>query len=95
MGPIELIVIVLVLVPTIMAIADLVQRPPEQFPRYAKAGKSDKTGWIIALVVGWWIALGWLVAIVYLIVVRKKMGPVVKDVSGPPADAAPPVAPQN
>ena len=85
-GPIELFIIVVVLIPTIWAIVDVIRRPPEQFPRFAKAGSSDKTGWVIALVVGWLLALGWLVAIFYLILVRAKMGPVR---SGP----APPGAP--
>jgi len=74
---------------TVWAIVDLIQRPPEQFPR-AIAGKSDKTGWIIGLVVGWILGLGWLVAIVYLIVVRKKMGPVAKGPSTSPPMASPP-----
>jgi hypothetical protein len=92
-GPVELlffpIVVGLFLIPTIYAIVDLIKRPPEQFPRFAKAGTSDKTGWIVALVVGWLFGLGFLVAIAYLIVVRKKMGPV----RSGPATGAPPGVP--
>ena len=80
---------------TIWAVIDLIQRPQEQFPRYTKAGKSDKTSWIIVLVVAWFLGLGGIMAIVYLIVVRKKMGPVVHDTSRSPADAAPPGVPQT
>jgi len=76
-------------IPTIWAIVDLINRPPEQFPRFAKAGSSDKTGWIVALVVGWFIGLGWIVAVVYLIMVRKKMGPV----RSGPATGGPPGIP--
>jgi hypothetical protein len=78
-GPIEVLflpIVGLFLIPTIWAIVDLIQRPAEQFPRFAKTGTSDKTGWIVGLVVAWLIGLGWLVAIAYLIVVRKRMGPV-------------------
>jgi hypothetical protein len=79
-GPAEVLLIAIMvglfLIPTIWAIVDLIQRPAEQFPRFAKAGTSDKTGWIVALIVGWFIGLGWIVAIVYLIIVRRKMGPV-------------------
>ncbi len=77
-------VVAVFLVPTLWAIIDLIHRRPEQFPRFARTGASDKTGWIIALVVGWLIGLGWLVAIVYLIVVRRKMGPVQADTSAAP-----------
>jgi hypothetical protein len=91
-GPLELlfvIVIGLFLIPTIYAIVDLIKRPPEQFPRFAKAGTSDKTGWIIALVVGWLLGVGFLVAVAYLIFVRRKMGPV----RSGPATGAPPGIP--
>jgi hypothetical protein len=91
-GPLELlfvIVIGLFLIPTIYAIVDLIKRPPEQFPRFAKAGTSDKTGWIIALVVGWLLGVGFLVAVAYLILVPRKMGPV----RSGPATGAPPGIP--
>jgi hypothetical protein len=86
-GPLELFVVIMIglfLIPTIWAIVDLIQRPPEQFPRFAKAGSADKTGWIVALVVGWFIGLGWVVAIVYLIAVRRKMGTVRSGPLSPP-----------
>jgi hypothetical protein len=68
----------------IWAVVDVIQRPPEQFPRWTKAGTSDKTGWIVALIVGWVIGLGWLVGITYLIVVRRRMGPIARGEAGPP-----------
>jgi hypothetical protein len=85
------IVVGLFLIPAIYAIVDLIKRPPEQFPRFAKAGTSDKTGWIVALIVGWLIGLGWIVAIVYLIIVRRKMGPV----RSGPAPGGPPEFPAS
>ena len=92
-GPVELlflpIVVGLFLIPTIYAIVDLIKRPPEQFPRFAKAGTSDKTGWIAALVVGWLLGLGFLVAIAYLIIVRRRMG----SVRPGPAPGGPPDIP--
>jgi len=89
-GPFEVVLIVAVfLAPTIWAIVDLIKRPPEQFPRFAKAGTSDKTGWVVALVVGWLFGLGFIVAVVYLIMVRKKMGPV----RSGPATSPPPGVP--
>ena len=84
-----ILIIAIALVPTIWAIVDIVQRPADQFPRYATAGDGDRKGWIIALIVGWILGLGWLVAIVYLLVVRAKMGPVAKPES-PPAPPQPP-----
>ena len=75
---------------TIWAFVDAIQRPAEQFPRWTKAGTSDKTVWIVGMVVAWVIGLGWVVAIVYLFVVRKKMGPIVWNQAGPPPAAPPP-----
>ena len=86
-----ILIVLAVVVPPIWAIVDIIQRPPERFPRWSKAGTSDKTGWIIALVVGWVIGLGWLVAIVYLIVVRRKMGPATQGASVPPPTPPPSV----
>jgi hypothetical protein len=97
LGPIELIFVLVVglfLISTVIAVVDLVQRPPEQFPRWSKAGKSDKTGWIVALIVGWMIGMGWVVAIVYFFLVRRKMGPVVKGATGSPPAMPPGPTPE-
>jgi hypothetical protein len=95
MGPIEALLLLVVVGAfafiglSIWAIVDAAQRPPEQFPRWTQTGTSNKTTWIIGLVVGWVIGLGWVVAIVYLMVVRKKMGPIVRT-EAPPPPAVPP-----
>jgi hypothetical protein len=70
-GPIELFIILFVLIPYVWAIIDIIHRPVSQFPN-----GTGKTGWLVALIVGTFIGLGWLIAIVYLILVRKRQGPV-------------------
>jgi hypothetical protein len=70
-GPIELFIILFVLIPYVWAIIDIIRRPVSQFPN-----GTGKTGWLVALIVGTFIGLGWLVAIVYLILVRMRQGPV-------------------
>jgi len=32
-----------------------------------RAAKANETGWLIAILIGWFLALGWLVSLVYLL----------------------------
>ena len=74
----------------VWALVDAIRRPESQYPN-----GQGKTVWVVGLIVGWIVALGWLVGIAYLIVVRKKMGPVRSTPSGaPPLSDAPPPPPQ-
>jgi len=70
-GPIELFIFLFVLLPYVWAIIDIIRRPVSQFPN-----GTGKTGWLVAMIVGTFLAIGWLVAIGYLILVRKRQGPV-------------------
>lgn len=73
-GPIEifiLLVVIPLMVAFLWALIDAIRRPESQYPN----GRG-KLGWILALVLGWMVALGWLVGIIYLINVRQKQGPI-------------------
>ena len=86
-GPIELLVILIILpalIAFVWALVDAIRRPESQYPN-----GSGKTLWVAGLIVSWLIGLGWIVGIAYLIVVRRAMG-AVRSVppGGPPAPTA-------
>ena len=88
-GPLELLILLVLaglVVPFIWALIDAIRRPESQYPN----GRG-KTAWILGLVLGWTVALGWLVGIIYLINVRQKQGPIRPD--GLESTDAPPQAP--
>jgi len=37
------------------------------------AGQRGQTGWLIGIIVGWVVGAGWIIAIIYLSVVRTKL----------------------
>ena len=83
-GPLELLILPVITgmwVVFIWALVDAIRRPESQYPN----GRG-KTAWIIGLVL-----LGWLIGIVYLIIVRKEQGPIRAD--GPESSALPPQPP--
>jgi hypothetical protein len=76
----------LALVPIVWAVVDVVRRPPWQYPT------SRKVLWVATLVVGWVVLwpLALTVALVHLLVVRKRLPP-----PGPaPAGPQIPIPPQ-
>ena len=73
-GGLELLLILIVVASLgafIWALVDAIRRPQSQYP-----GGRGRTAWIAGLIVGWFFALWWLVAIAYLLGVRRPMGPI-------------------
>ena len=40
-----------------------------------RAGQNGDTGWLVGIIAGWFVGLGWAVAIIYLLLVAPRKGP--------------------
>lgn len=58
------------LVAWVFMLVDCFQREPGSFPN---ATENTKTIWIVALLVSWLVGLHWLAAILYFVLVKRKM----------------------
>jgi len=66
-GAPELLIVIVILAATIIPIIGVI-----------RAAQNGDTGWLVGIVVTWFIGLGWLVAIIYLAAVapgRTRMAP--------------------
>jgi len=88
MGPAELgIILVILAIPlgivlVVWGLVDVSTRPPEAW----EAIGQNRTMWLVAMIVGVFVCLGWLVAGVYLLAVRPKLAEAMR--SGEPGPMA-------